>query len=116
MKNALLLILMPSLLAACHPGKETATAVYFNEVERGAEPYTTRMLITPQFLRIDYGIDNDDFILLDRKHPAIYSVNHDDRTILVIEPLPIALPAPQQFVHETEQDKGDIPPIDGHQV
>ncbi len=111
-------MLLPLLfgIAACTIGKETATALYFSESERGAEAFTTRMLITPQYLRIDYGIDADDFILLDRKKPAIYSVNRDDRTILVIDPLPIKLAPPQPFVHDVEKDKAEIPAVGGHQI
>lgn len=110
------LALMSILIAACDRGADTAVALYFSETERGGEPFATRMLVTGKFLRIDYGVDADDFILFDRKQPTIYSVNRNDKTVLVIEPLPIKLPAPSPFVHEVEKDSAQAPAVGGKPV
>lgn len=102
-------------LAACRSGSG-ATALYFSEQEAGSEPVPTRMLVTEQHLRIDYGQDDEDFILFDRKAPAIYSVNRTDKTILVITPLPVALAEPARFRHEVAKDAETYPPVAGKTV
>lgn len=110
------LVLMSILTAACDRGGDTAVALYFSETERGGEPFATRMLVTSKFLRIDYGVDTDDFILFDRKRPTIFSVNRNDKTVLVIEPLPITLAAPSPFEHSVEQDSAQAPAVGGKPV
>lgn len=112
-------LLFPALLVAvclggCERGPERATALYFSEQEQGGEPFPTRMLITSKYLRIDYGVDDDDFILFDRKKPEIYSINREDKTVMVIGAAKIALAPPKHFVHRTEQDRGkEAPPAVG---
>lgn len=82
-----------------------------------AEPYVTRMLVTPQYLRIDDGDDHGDYVLFDRDSRAIYSVSHEERRILEIRPREIGIRPPEPFVHEVrEADAGDVPPVGGVQV
>ena len=61
-----------------------ATVVYLQESEPGVEPYATRMIVTPDFLRMDDGQDDGDYLLYDRRSRAIHSVSHEDRTVLDI--------------------------------
>ncbi len=74
-----------------------AVQLVFEEREAGMDPYRTRYLVTPNYLRIDDGTDGADFILLDRRTEIIYSTNEGNRTILTIthrlrkETSPIAL-------------------------
>ena len=112
MRGTVLLALLA--LAACSEPK--GTIAYFNETESDAAPFKTRMLVTPEFLRIDYGVDNDDFILFDRKQPTIYSVNNADKTVVVIERQPVSLAQPKRFEHRTERDNAAFPDIDGHKT
>ena len=112
MHRAVLLVLLA--LSACSEPK--GTIAYFDETESGAAPFKTRMLVTPDFLRIDYGVDGDDFILFDRKQPTIYSVNNADKTVVVIERQPVSLPQPKRFEHRTERDSAAFPDIDGHKT
>lgn len=109
-----LAVLSLLLLAACRGGD--ATALYFTEQEPGAGAATTRMLLTDRYLRIDYGADEDDFILFDRREPAIYSVNHSDKTILVISPLAVNLDPPTPFTHEVAKDDEAYPEVAGKKV
>lgn len=90
--------------------------LYFDESELDGPPARTRMLVTTEFLRIDYGNDDDDFILYDRKRPAIYSVNHADKTALVITPLKVTAKPPRPFVHRAEKDREPFPAVDGKRV
>ncbi len=45
-----------------------------------------RFLVTPSFLRLDHGERDSGYILFDRQAQLIYSVNHKERSILVIDP------------------------------
>jgi len=56
----------------------------FLEQEEGIDPYHVRMLVTPEFLRMDEGKDSDNFLLFDRQAKNIYSVTHHDKRILKI--------------------------------
>ncbi|VAW58954.1 hypothetical protein MNBD_GAMMA11-1901 [hydrothermal vent metagenome] len=60
-------------------------ALYYDEVEEGVEAQHMRYLINEQFLRIDDGSEQADFVLFDIGKKIIYSVNHDDQTVLKID-------------------------------
>lgn len=60
-------------------------ALYYDEIEVGAGVQSMRYLINDKFIRIDNGNDKADFVLFDVNKKTIYSVNHDDQTILKIE-------------------------------
>ncbi|MDH3899856.1 MAG: hypothetical protein OEU51_02275 [Gammaproteobacteria bacterium] len=57
----------------------------YEEQEAGVEAYPVRILVVPEYLRMDDGHDDDDFMLFDRDSRTIFSINHEDRGILVIE-------------------------------
>ncbi|MDH5423821.1 MAG: hypothetical protein OEY29_02355 [Gammaproteobacteria bacterium] len=59
--------------------------VHFDEREKGIDPYPVRYIFAGNILRVDDNTNDGDFILYDDKKRVIYSVNHDDSTILVIE-------------------------------
>ncbi len=61
------------------------TVFHYEEMEAGTERFPVRYLVNVDFLRIDNGQDADDFILFDHGKNTVYSVNHTDQTILVIE-------------------------------
>lgn len=113
----LCVVLVTSIVAGCaSQGSEQATVLYFTEVEQGTDSFQTRMIVTPQHLRIDSGIDGEDFILFDRKSPAIYSVNRSDRTVLIIEPMKISLSPPKAFEHTVKKDSDSYPDVGGKAV
>src|SRR5216684_2588840 len=107
--------LIPLFLTACAPTLPVI-ALFFSEKEQGGEPFQTRMLITPRYLRIDEGNDTGDYILFDRTHSAIYSVNYLDKTILIISPSKIDLAPPKVFKHEVRVDKDSYPDVGGKKV
>ncbi len=43
----------------------------------GGPPYPTRILVTPEFLRMDSGEDDGDFLLLDRRRHQIFNIMRD---------------------------------------
>jgi hypothetical protein len=63
----------------------TATVLHYQEQEAGTDSYPVRVLISPEYMRIDDGYAESDFALLDRAARSIFSVSHDDRSILVIQ-------------------------------
>ena len=93
--RAVAAILFPILYATLLPGSGQAGApqsalpdgiiLSYEEAEAGVEAYPVRILVVPGYLRMDDGHDHDDFMLFDRNNRTIFSINHEDRDILVIE-------------------------------
>ncbi len=79
----LVLFLMPLVVSA---GQVKMLEVLFSESEPGIDPYSTRYLLSDDYLRLDDGSDEGDFILFDLKTRVIHSFNHEDKTHLKIEP------------------------------
>ncbi len=100
------------LLTACSSHDNTAIELQFVEQEAGVEPYTTRMIITDNFLRIDDGAGSKDFILFDRKAKKISSVSHGDRRIFEIKNHPVTMPTPTDLSWEHQpMEANDAPEI-----
>lgn len=76
-----LLFCLSSLLLAS-PMK--SLVLHYDEAESGAGVQTMRYIINDQFLRIDSGNIHSDFILFDRNKKTVFSINHEDKTILKI--------------------------------
>lgn len=102
------------LLTACG-NEEPITRIVFAEMDSTTEPYMSRAIITPDFLRMDYNKDDDDFILFERKSGIIYSVVHEEKNIVVVKPRDIDVKSPVGL--EVEVVKGvldkDIPTVEG---
>ncbi len=109
----LMLISTLFILTAC--GNDNgAIELQFSEQEAGQESYKTRMIITDEFLRIDDGPDNKDFILFDREAGKISSVSYDNQRIfeIVYQQLTLEKPADLMWEHMIIEAKG-APTIDG---
>jgi hypothetical protein len=86
-----LTISLLALLAWPAVGAEIQAALLIYQVESPDEPtYFNRLLVTPDFLRLDRGAQDSGYILFNRQQGVIYSVNHEDRSILVIDPPPLS--------------------------
>jgi len=68
-----------------YAGTIKSLALHYDELEKSAGVQNMRYLINQQFMRIDNGDDNADYILFDVNKKIIYSVNHNDQTVLKIE-------------------------------
>ena len=110
-----LLTLFSTLLILTACGNQNgAIELQFSEQEAGVEPYKTRMIITDDFLRIDDGPDNKDFILLDRKARKISSISYDNQRIFEIPFREVTLEKPTDLVWEYKAiNATDAPTIDG---
>ena len=62
------------------PVELKARVFLFQEQEKDIDPYPVRMLVTADFLRMDEGSANDDFLLFDRKKQVVFSVNRDTQS------------------------------------
>ena len=114
------------LLAACgKAGDMTATVpesitgvsvLSYEEREAGTDSYIVRVLVSPGFVRFDDGYTASDFALLDRQSKTVFSVSHEDRSILVIEYPPggVATP-PDLTLTETRTPDDAAPAIAGKQ-
>jgi len=90
------------LAAGSARGVGGTTEVTYMDQEADAGGYVTRYLVTDRFLRMDYGRDREDFVLLDRREKRAYNVNHERREILVFEMSPLTIEKPKEW--DTDDD------------
>jgi hypothetical protein len=57
--------------------------VRYVDQDPGDAPYATRILVTPDFLRMDGGEDGGDFVLLDRRQRKVINVLRDNQLAMV---------------------------------
>lgn len=76
------------LLALCAGMAHAAdmTVLRYIDQDPGGPPYATRILVTPDFLRMDSGEDEGDFTLLDRRRRLVINVSRDSRVAMVFGP------------------------------
>lgn len=76
------------LLALCVGMAHAAdmTVLRYVDQDPGGPPYATRILVTPDFMRMDSGEDAGDFTLLDRRKRVVINVMHDSRLAMVFAP------------------------------
>jgi hypothetical protein len=97
-----------------HGGTVPATVLRFEVQEPGSEPYPARYTVTHRYLRIDDDDPASGFILFDRDRHTVYSVSHDERTILELPPVPPGSPPPHSYRPTTvTQEDAQAPLIDG---
>lgn len=82
MKHALAMLGL--LAGAAHAAD--MTVVRYLDQDPGDPPYTTRILVTPDFLRMDGGADDGDFVLLDRRQRQVINVMRDNKLAMVFVP------------------------------
>ena len=60
-------------------------ALRYMDQEPGQPASLTRILVTPDFMRMDVGVDADDFVLLDRRQHQVTHVMLDNKMALVFK-------------------------------
>lgn len=95
---------------------ETATVFFYEEQEIGVAPGIVRYVVTDQYLRIDNGHADDDFILFDIKEKTIFNVNRIDRTILMIKKHAWDTPEFKFKKNITRKKLDDAPKIEGKSI
>lgn len=111
-------IILVAQLAGCGESNTDASpvmdVVLFEEQEPVTEPYSVRMLVTAEFLRIDDGEGSEDFVLFDRKSKNIYSINSEDLNILEIPYTTHQYQPSVELKHrQTSVSQNDAPKVNG---
>ncbi len=91
-------------------------SLIYDEVEQGAGLLQMRYLVNDRFMRIDNGQDKADFVLFDVNSRDVYSVNHEDRTLLKISYQQWQSPEFDFEVSESESELKDAPKINQQTV
>ncbi len=94
--------------------KSTDLMLLYQESEPGIDPYSTRVLLTEQFLRLDEGSDQSNFTLFDREKNIIYTVAHEQKRIMQVKPVKTE----NTVTHRLEMDANklddkELPSIEG---
>lgn len=126
MKNylyKLIVILLLTLnLFACDKSQTKQTnnsaLLIFMEYENNVEPYQTRLIVTPEFLRFDDGEGANDFILFDRNKKKIFSINTEEQTVMSISEKQHDIKPPFELKLEDKQLPlgDDVPKIAGKEA
>ncbi len=83
MQQILMTLLLPIIAASA--SAQQASLLVYQVWEEGIDPYVSRILVTPDYLRLDEGDGSDGFTLFDRNQEILYSVSLEDRSVLVID-------------------------------
>jgi len=109
-------LLVTAAMQASYAAEEEGLVLYYDEYESSTGGQRMRYLINDDFLRIDNGHIDSDFILMDRAKQTIYNVNHEDRTILKITSKPWQSPDFDFTVKVREAIQSDAPQVMGQSV
>lgn len=98
--------------------KQTAdvSIVLYEEQEAGIDPYPVRILVSPEYVRFDDGYDESDFVLLDRDSRTLFSVIHENHSVLEIRNHPFSGSLPPDITLTEDRIEDDnAPTIAGKQ-
>ena len=92
-----LALMPPSISAASNEMVE----LEYRDQDGDTAAYRTRVLVTASFMRLDYGGDKDDYVLLDRKKNSVYNVTHERREVMrIVAGAPVVSKPAQWEMHE----------------
>lgn len=110
------LIVSALLLSGCQQAAQTHYILYM-EKEDGIDPFQTRVFVSKDFLRFDDGEGSENYVLMDRASKKIYSVNHDSKTVMILEQKQNTATPPFELKYAVKQvgDMKEAPKINGVQ-
>ena len=87
----------------------------FGDEESGVDPYQTRVLVTPEFMRFDDGEGSVDFLVFDRKQKTIYNVIKANQSVTVMSAKPVEVTSPIELklAHKQMDDMQNAPSMQG---
>lgn len=97
-----IVFLLMLLVSADVWATEQAGLLVYKVWESGLDPYISRILVTPQHVRLDEGQEQGGFTLFQRKQGTIYNVSHEDETVLIMPASKIA-PTPEVVLQLSEK-------------
>ena len=80
------LLAIALLLGASLAQAEDMIEIRYLEKNPGDAPFVTRILVTPQYLRMDSGAAEDDFVLLDRQQRQLFNVLRGSNIAMLFKP------------------------------
>ena len=110
------LIISALLLAGCQQAAQTHYILYM-EKEDGVDPFQTRVFVSKDFLRFDDGEGSVNYVLMDRASKKIYSVNHENKTVMILQEKhsPATPPFELKYAVKKIGDMAEAPQINGKQ-
>lgn len=75
--------LMVGLLGVGAAHAADMITVRYVDQDPGMAPYQTRIFVTPEFMRMDGGEDDGDFVLMDRRQKTVINITRDNKLALV---------------------------------
>lgn len=115
-KNFLYVSVLLVFASSVYSATLDSLVLQYDETESGADVQSMRYIINDQFLRIDNGNADSDFILFDRHKKTVFSINHEDQTVLKISYIPWKSPKYDFQVSFEEHALSDAPKVFGKQV
>ena len=94
------------LLGASAAQAADMIALRYVDQDAGDPPYLTRILVTPDFMRMDGGEDDGDFVLLDRRQRKVINVMRDSKLAMVFTPGTLP-PKPADWKAQLISDKAE---------
>ena len=64
--------------------------ISYIEQETGVDPYPVRILANSDYVRLDDGYDESDYVLFDRRSRTLFSVSHEGHSVLEIRNHPFS--------------------------
>lgn len=98
---------MLMVLAAAGANAEQASLLVYQVWEKGTEPYISRVLVTPDYVRLDEGSNANGYTLFDRQQEILYNVLMEDKSIFVMNPTTEVVPEKQPGLILEEEIKSD---------
>lgn len=109
------MIAVALLLSAAQLSAQQAAMLVYQVWEKGIEPYISRILVTPDHLRIDEGATSDGYTLFDRHQEIIYNISLEDQSVLVMDVTDVAPDENGNLILEDEVvDDEQAPKVAGH--
>ena len=62
---------LAALLLVGAASAQPASLLVYRVAEQGGEPYSSRIIVTPDFLRLDEGSDDASYTLFDRRQGSL---------------------------------------------
>lgn len=114
----LVLVSLLAVLAACDKSATKGSQnllLIFGDQEQDVEPFKTRILLTPDYLRFDDGESAVDYLVFDRKQKTIYSIVQESQSVTVVsaKPLDVKPSIELNLSHKLIDDMHDAPTMEG---
>jgi len=111
-------ILSALLLCALPTGGLAASGslLVYRVWEQGIDPYISRVIVTPDHVRLDEGSGGGGYTLFDRQQEILYTVSTEDQSVLVMNPTELPPdPSDSLILQEDVEVDEQAPAVAGRQ-